>query len=41
MGTWRDIPSSNKDLKTSVQNIKEVCLQAETNLSSYQEKTRR
>jgi hypothetical protein len=41
LGTWRDIPSSNEDLKTSVQNIEEVRLQAGTNLSSYQEETRR
>jgi hypothetical protein len=41
LGTWRDIPSSDKDLKTSVQNIEEVRLQARTNLSSYQEETRR
>jgi hypothetical protein len=41
LGTWRDIPSSDKDLKSSVQNIEEVRLQAETNLSSYQEETRR
>jgi hypothetical protein len=41
LGTWRDIPSSDEDLKASVQNIEEVRLQAATNLSSYQEETRR
>jgi hypothetical protein len=41
LGTWRDIPSSDEDLRTSVQNIDEVRLQAGTNLSSYQEETRR
>jgi hypothetical protein len=41
LGTWSDIPSSDEDLKTSVQNIEEVRLQAGTNLSSYQEETRR
>jgi hypothetical protein len=41
LGTWRDIPSSNEDLKASVQNIEEVRLQAGTNLSSYQEETKR
>jgi hypothetical protein len=41
LGTWRDIPSSDEDLKTSVQNIEEVRLQAGTNLSSHQEETRR
>jgi hypothetical protein len=41
LGTWRDIPSSDEALKTSVQNIEEVRLQAETNLLSYQEETRR
>jgi transposase InsO family protein len=32
LGTWRDIPSSNEDLKASVQNIEEVRLQAAANL---------
>jgi hypothetical protein len=41
LGTWRDILSSDEDLKTSVQNIKEVRLQAAANLSSYQDETRR
>jgi hypothetical protein len=41
LGTWRDIPSSDKDLKASVQNIEEVRLQAAINMSSYQEETRR
>jgi hypothetical protein len=41
LGTWRDIPSSDEDLRASVQNIEEVRLQAGTNLSSYQEETRR
>jgi hypothetical protein len=41
LGTLSDIPSSDEDLKASVQNIEEVCLQAGTNLSSYQEETRR
>jgi hypothetical protein len=41
LGTWRDIPSSDEDLKTSVQNIEEVRLQAATKLSSYQKETRR
>jgi hypothetical protein len=41
LGTWRDIPSSDEDLKASVKNIEEVRLQAATNLSSYQEETRR
>jgi hypothetical protein len=41
LGTWRDSPSSDEDLKASVQNIEEVCLQAATNLSSYQEETKR
>jgi hypothetical protein len=41
LGTWRDIPSSDEDLKASIQNIEEVRLQAATNLSSYQEETRR
>jgi transposase InsO family protein len=41
LGTWRDIPSSDEDLKALVQNIEEVHLQAGTNLSSYQEETRR
>jgi hypothetical protein len=39
--TWRDTPSSAEALKTSVQNIEEACLQAGTNLLSYQEDTRR
>jgi hypothetical protein len=39
--TWRDIPSSDEDLKALVQNIEEVRLQEATNLSSYQEETRR
>jgi hypothetical protein len=41
LGTWRDVPSSDEDLKASVQNIEEVRLQAIANLSSYQEETRR
>jgi hypothetical protein len=41
LGTWRDSPSNDEDLKASVQNIEEVRLQAATNLSSYQEETRR
>jgi hypothetical protein len=41
LGTWRDIPSSDEDLKASVQNIEEVRLQAAANQSSYQEETRR
>jgi hypothetical protein len=41
LGTWRDTPSSNKALKTSIQNIEEARLQAGTNLLSYQEVTRR
>jgi hypothetical protein len=41
LGTWRDIPSSDEDLKASVQTIEEVRLQEATNLSSYQEETRR
>jgi hypothetical protein len=41
LGTLRDIPSSDETLKTSVQNIEEVRLQAGTNLSSYQKETRR
>jgi hypothetical protein len=41
MGAWRDIPSSDEDLKTLVQNIEEVRLQAGTNLSTYQEENRR
>jgi hypothetical protein len=41
LGTWRDIPSSDEDLKASVQNIEEVRLQVAANLSSYQEETRR
>jgi hypothetical protein len=34
LGTWRVIPSSDEDLKASVQNIEEAHLQAATNLSS-------
>jgi hypothetical protein len=41
LGTWRDTPSSDEDLKASVQNIEEVRLQAATNLSAYQDETRR
>jgi hypothetical protein len=41
LGTWRDNPSSDEDLKASVENIEVVRLQAVTNLSSYQEETRR
>jgi hypothetical protein len=41
LGTWRDTPSSDEDLKASVQNIEEVLLQAAANLSSYQDETRR
>jgi hypothetical protein len=41
LGTWRDTPSSDEALKTSVQNIEEAHLQAGTNLLSYQEETRR
>jgi transposase InsO family protein len=41
LGTWRDIPSKDEDLRASVQNIEEVCLHAAVNLSSYQEETRR
>jgi hypothetical protein len=41
LGTWRDTPSNDEDLKASVQNIEEVCLQAAANLSSYQDETRR
>jgi hypothetical protein len=41
LGTWRDIPSSDEDLKASVQNIEEVRLQAAADLSSYQDETRR
>jgi hypothetical protein len=41
LGTWRDTPSSNNTLKTSVQNIEQVRLQDGTNLLSYQEETRR
>jgi hypothetical protein len=41
LGTWRDIPSSDEDLKASVQKIEEVNFQAAANLSSYQEETRR
>jgi transposase InsO family protein len=40
LGTWRDIPSTDEALETSVQNIEEVRLQAGTNLLSYQEETR-
>jgi hypothetical protein len=32
LGTWRDTPSSDEDLKASVQNIEEVRLQAAGNL---------
>jgi hypothetical protein len=39
LGTWRDTPSGDEDLKASVQNIEEVRLQAETNLSAYQDET--
>jgi hypothetical protein len=41
LGTWRDSPSSDEDLKVSVGKIEEVRLQAVTNMSSYQEETRR
>jgi hypothetical protein len=41
LGTWRDTPSSDEALKTSVQNIEEARLQAVVNLLSYQEETRR
>jgi hypothetical protein len=41
LGTWRDTPSNDEDLKASVQNIEDVCLQAAANLSSYQDETRR
>jgi Fe-S cluster biogenesis protein NfuA len=41
LGTWRDTPSGDEDLKASVQNIEEVRLQAATNLSAYQDETRR
>jgi hypothetical protein len=41
LGTWRDIASSDEDLKASVQNIEEMRLQAAANLSSYQEETQR
>jgi hypothetical protein len=41
LGTWRDTPSGDEDLKASVQNIEEVRLQAATNLSTYQDETRR
>jgi hypothetical protein len=41
LGTWRDTPSSDEDLKASVQNIEEVRLQAAANLSAYQDETRR
>jgi hypothetical protein len=41
LGTWRDVPSSDEDLKASVQTIEEVRLQAAANLSSYQDETRR
>jgi hypothetical protein len=41
LGTWRDTPSSDEALETSVQNIKELRLQAGTNLSSYREETKR
>jgi hypothetical protein len=41
LGTWREVPSTNEALKTSVQNIEEIRLQAGTNLLSYQEETRR
>jgi hypothetical protein len=41
LGTWRDIPSSDEDLKASVQNIEEVRLQVAANLLSYQDETRR
>jgi hypothetical protein len=41
LGTWRDNPSSDEDLKASVQNIEEVRLQAAANLSAYQDETRR
>jgi hypothetical protein len=37
LGTWRDTPSSDEALKTSVQNIEEARLQAGVNLLSYQE----
>jgi hypothetical protein len=39
LGTWRNSPSSDEDLKASVQNIEEVPLQAAANLSSYQDET--
>jgi hypothetical protein len=41
LGTWRDTPSNDEDLKASVQNIEEVRLQAAVNLSSYQDETQR
>jgi hypothetical protein len=41
LGTWRDTPSSDEALRTSVQNIEEARLQAGVNLLSYQEETRR
>jgi hypothetical protein len=41
LGTWRDTPSNDEDLKASVQNIEEVRLQAAANLSSYQDETQR
>jgi hypothetical protein len=41
LGTWRDTPSSDEDLKASVQNIEEVRLQSAANLSAYQDETRR
>jgi hypothetical protein len=37
LGTWRNTPSGDEDLKASVQNIKKVRLQAATNLSAYQD----
>jgi hypothetical protein len=41
LGTWSNTPSGDEDLKASVQNIEEVRLQAATNMSAYQDETRR
>jgi hypothetical protein len=41
LGTWRNIPSGDEDIKASVQNIEEVRLQAAENLLAYQDETRR
>jgi hypothetical protein len=41
LGTWRNTPSEDEDLKASVQNIEEVRLRAATNMLAYQDETRR